>query len=127
MPSPQKLSIIIQSDDYDKVHSALVLASAALAIGKSVTLFFTMSGTRTLTPGWANKGREDKFKKKGLATFETLIDACNKMEASIMVCQMGLLSVDLSGQDLRKDIKIIEGSAVAFISDLEINGAVLYV
>ena len=64
MPSPQKLSIIIQSDDYDKVHSALVLASSALAIGKSVTLFFTMSGTRTLTPGWVNKGREDKFKKK---------------------------------------------------------------
>ena len=49
------------------------------------------------------------------------------MQASIMVCQMGLLSVDLSGQDLRKDIKIIEGSAVTFITDLEINGAVLYV
>ncbi len=127
MPSPQKLSKIIQSDDYDKVPSALVLASSALAIGKSVTLFFTMSGTRTLTPGWVNKGREDKFKKKGLATFETLIDACNKMQASIMVCQMGLLSVDLSGQDLRKDIKIIEGSAVTFISDLEINGALLCV
>jgi len=125
--SPQKFSFIIQSDDYDKVHSALVLASAALAIGKSVTLFFTMSGTRTLTHGWVKKGQEEIFKKKGLATFETLLDACNKMDASIMVCPMGLSSVDLTDQDLRKDIKIIEGSAVSFISDLEINGSVLYV
>ena len=127
MSSPQNFSIIILSDDYDKVHCAFVLASAALAIGKTVTFFLTMSGTRILTPGWANKEREEIFKKKGLATFETLLDACNKMDASIMVCQMGLLSVDLTHQDLRKDIKIIEGSAVTFISDIEINGAVLYV
>ncbi|MEE2661523.1 MAG: DsrE/DsrF/DrsH-like family protein [Pseudomonadota bacterium] len=125
MSSPQKFYFIIQSDNYDKVHSALVIASAALAIGRSVTLFFTMSGTRILTPGWVNKGQEEIFKKKGLATFETLLDACNKMDASIMVCQMGLLSVDLTHQDLRKDIKIIEGSAVTFLSDLEINGALL--
>ena len=52
MASPDKLSLIIQSGEYDRVHYALVMASAALAVGKPVTLFFTMAATRcSILPG----------------------------------------------------------------------------
>ena len=58
MTSPDKLSLIIQSGAYDRVHYALVMGSAALAPGKPVPLFFTMAGTRALTPGWAEADNE---------------------------------------------------------------------
>ena len=38
---PDKLSVLVLSGAYERVHYALVLASAAGAIGKPTTLFFT--------------------------------------------------------------------------------------
>lgn len=127
MASPDKLSLVIQSGDYDRVHYALVMASAALATGKPVTLFFTMAGTRALTDGWADDVREKAFASDGLATFEELLDACRELKATFMVCELGLRAENLSAGDLRADIVITEGSAVSFLSDASRHGAMLYV
>jgi len=127
MASPDKLSLIIQSGDYDRVHYALVMASAALAVGKPVTLFFTMAATRALTAGWADNSRETAFVADGLATFEELLAACSELDATFMVCELGLRAEKLGRGDLRDDIQITEGSAVSFLSDASENGAMLYV
>ena len=127
MASPDKLSLIIQSGDYDRVHYALVMASAALAVGKPVTLFFTMAATRALTAGWADNSRETAFAADGLATFEELLAACSELDATFMVCELGLRTEKLGRGDLRDDIQITEGSAVSFLSDASENGAMLYV
>ena len=127
MASPDKLSLIIQSGDYDRVHYALVMASAALAVGKPVTLFFTMAATRALTAGWADNSRETAFAADGLATFEELLAACSELDATFMVCELGLRAEKLGRGDLRDDIQITEGSAVSFLSDASENGAILYV
>jgi len=127
MPSPDKLSLIVQSGEFDRVHYALVLASAALATGKPVTLFFTMDGTRALTAGWADTAREAQFEAAGLATFAELLDACRELDATFMVCEMGLRAAGLTADDLRPDIEIAEGSAVSFLSDASATGAMLYI
>ena len=127
MPSPDKLSLIVQSDAFDRVHYALVLASAALATGKPVTLFFTMQGTRALTPGWADPAQETALADRGLATFAELLDACRELEAKFMVCEMGMLALDLTPADLRGDIEIADGSAVSFLADASATGAILYI
>jgi peroxiredoxin family protein len=127
MASPDKLSLIIQSGDYDRVHYALVMASAALAVGKPVTLFFTMAATRALTAGWADDTRETAFATDGLATFEELLVACSELDATFMVCELGLRAEKLSRDGLRDDITITEGSAVSFLSDASDKGAMLYV
>ena len=127
MASPDKLSLIIQSGAFDRVHYALVMASAALATGKSVTLFFTMAGTRALTPDWADADKERSFADDGLATFEELLSACRELEATFMVCEMGLRAESLELDDLRGDISITEGSAVSFLADASSDGAMLYV
>ena len=127
MASPDKLSLIIQSGDYDRVHYALVMASAALAVGKPVTLFFTMAATRALTAGWADNSRETAFAADGLATFEELLAACSELDATFMVCELGLRAEKLGRGDLRDDIQITEGSAVSVLSDASENGAMLYV
>ena len=127
MASPDKLSLIIQSGDYDRIHYALVIASAALAVGKPVTLFFTMAATRALTTGWVDSSRETAFAAEGLATFEELLAVCSELDATIMVCELGLRSEKLSRDDLRGDVPISEGSAVSFLSNASDNGAMLYV
>lgn len=127
MAAPDKLSLIIQSGAYDRVHYALVMASAALAVGKPVTLFFTMAATRALTDGWADEAREAAFAADGLATFEDLLTACRELDATFMVCEMGLRAEKLGTDDLRRDIAITEGSAVSFLSDASENGAMLYI
>ena len=127
MASPDKLSLIIQSGAYDRVHYALVMASAALAVGKPVTLFFTMSGTHALTEDWADQARESAYTADGLPTFEDLLNACQELDATFMVCELGLLSEKLDTGDLRADIPITEGSAVSFLSDASDRGAILYI
>ena len=127
MASPDKLSLIFQSGDYDRVHYALVMASAALAIGKPVTLFFTMAATRALTAGWADDTQEAAFAADGLATFEELLAACSELDATFMVCELGLRAEKLNREDLRDDIQITDGSAVSFLSDASDKGAMLYV
>ena len=127
MTSPDKLSLIMQSGEYDRVHCALVMASATLAMGKPVTLFFTMAATRALTAGWADAIREVDFATNGLATFEELLTACRELDATFMVCELGLRAEKLGINDLREDIPITEGSAVSFLSDASSGGAMLYV
>ena len=103
------------------------MGSAALATGKPVTLFFTMAGTRALTPGWADPEKEKIFAADGLATFEEMLTACRDLEATFMVCELGLRAENLTAGDLRGDIVITQGSAVSFLSDASANGAMLYV
>ncbi len=127
MASPDKLSIVLQSGDFGRVHYALVLASAALATGKPVTLLFTMEATRALVPGWADAARERDLAAKGLATCSELLDACRELGATFMVCELGLRAADLTRDDLDPEIAIADGSAVSFLADASATGAMLYV
>ena len=78
------------------------------------------------TPGWATMtagdGRsgaelDDDYRRRGVATFEELIEACSALGARLMVCEMGLRAMGLTREDLRDDLNIAEGGLVTFFSD----------
>ena len=143
--SPDKLSLVVFSGDFDRVHYALVLASGAAAIGKAVTLFFTMEASRALmkpaadgTPcwralpvgssRWADGGTmDDDLKARGLATFEELLTACPELGVKFLVCEMGLKAVGMERADLRADVPIDEGGVVTFVTDASATGAMLFI
>jgi len=143
--SPDKLSIVVFSGDFDKVHYALVLASGAAAIGKAVTLFFTMEACRALqkpdaggVPAWRalpvsdGSGRDggamdDDLKARNLATFEELLLACPEMGVRFLVCEMGLKAIGLDRSSLRDDLPIEDGGVVTFLTDASTDGAMLFV
>lgn len=150
---PDRLSLIVFSGTFAKVHYALVLASAAAAIGTPATLFFTMAAARYLaapqddgTPGWralsaAGNGEgegirpaaetagdaDDVFRERGVATFEELLSACVELGVRFMVCEMGLRAMNLHRSDLRKDIPIEEAGVVTMLGDASATGAVLFI
>ncbi len=124
------LAIIIQSGAFERVHYALVLASAAAAIDRPVTLFFTMEGCKALRPpdrlgAWA--APEKDFAAKGLAGFEELLGACAELGAAITVCEMGLAAVDLTPSDLRRDLPITVTGAVSFLNGAGVHAQMVFV
>ncbi len=141
---PDKLSIIVYDGHYDKVHYALVMAAAAAAIDRPVTLFFTMGACHALKqagkdgePAWRDmplseeKGKggakDDSFAAMGVATFEELLSSCAQLNVRFMVCEMGLRAIGLEGTPLRDDIPLEEGGLVTFLNDASKDGAMIFI
>lgn len=136
---PDRLSIIVFSGAFERVHYALVLAAGALASNRAVTLFFTMAASQALlapdgwtrltteTPGASPQSLEAGFAEKGVATFAELLDATLALGATFMVCEMGLKAMGLEAQPLRADIPIQSGGVVTFLAEASKDGAMLFI
>ena len=140
---PDKLSIVVFSGAFDKVHYALAMAAASLAVNTPATLFFTMGASRALLaedadgPGWrhlhptedgvAPVAANAALLARNLGGFEELLAACVALDATIMVCEMGLRALDLEHQPLRQDVPVTAGGLVSFLADASRHGAMLFV
>lgn len=137
--SPKKLSLVIFSGSFEKVHYALVMASAALATGREVTLFFTMDASRALLApsGWRHLRTEAEgatatsidlsFSTRGIGSFEELLSACASLGAKFMVCEMGLRALGLENDATRDELSIETGGVVTFLNDAKQNGEMLFI
>ena len=136
--SLDKLSVVLFSGDFERVHYALSMVAAAAAVDRPTTLFLTMGAIGALraeradgTPGWTAlpgaAARDAEFAERGVATVEELISACAALGVRIMVCEMGLRAVGLVRGDLRQDVKLEEGGIVTFLNDASAHGAVMFV
>ncbi|MBF0129279.1 MAG: DsrE/DsrF/DrsH-like family protein [Alphaproteobacteria bacterium] len=141
---PDKLSVIVQSGEFNKVHYALAVAGAAIATNIPTTLFFTMGATRALLkagsdgrPGWTRMPIEggggsaadldNEFAARGVATFEDLLSACVALGVSLMVCEMGLRAMGIELSDLRGDVPLSGGGLATFLAGASRQGAMLFV
>ena len=136
---PDKLSIIVYSGEFDKVHYALALASSAVATNQAATLFFTMGACRALVragpdgvPGWhgldAAPAETDRdYARLGVATFDELFSACVELGVRFIVCEMGLRAAGIKPEDLRDDLTIDTAGIVTFLGDASKDGAMLLV
>ncbi len=114
------LSLIVFSGHYERVHYALVLAAAAAAIDRPVTLFFTGEALNALraspatgVPGWhalAGSGElsaaalDARNASLNVATMQDLLTACSQIGVRFLVCEMGLRTAGLTVADLRTDL-----------------------
>lgn len=140
---PDKLSLVLFSGGFDKVHYALAMAAAALAVNTPVTLFFTMGAARALLaadqdgPGWRRLhptedgtpplSAESELIAKGMGGFEELLSACVMLGAQVMVCEMGMRAMGLEFSQLRPDIEVMPGGLVTFLHDASATGSMLFV
>ncbi|MDH5188670.1 MAG: DsrE family protein [Rhodospirillaceae bacterium] len=136
----EKLSLIVHSADVSKIHYALVMAAGAAAMGKPVTLFFTMGASKVLAKadplawhnmpaeGYANGLQMDNsFKQRGVADFETLFQACIELKVCFMVCEMGLIAVEIEKSNLRDDANIEITGVVTFLHDASKDGSIIFI
>ena len=133
--APGKLSLIVFSGDYAKVHYALAAAAAAAAIDRPATLFFTMGAARALcaadgAPGWRalpGAGADAELRARGVAGFAELLDSCAELGVRFMVCEMGLRAAGIAPEALRRDLAIDVAGLVSFYNDADPGGAMLFV
>jgi len=128
MTTSGRLSIIIHDGAFGRVHYALVLASAAAAIGRPVTLFFTMAATAALqADGDWGRGEDAALRGRGVAGFEELLDACAALKVRFLVCEAGLKAMDLNFETLRDDLPLERAGAVTLLNEATADGAMLFV
>lgn len=141
--SPDHLSIVVFSGDFDRIHYALVMAAAAVASNTPVTMFFTMWAGRALekplpdgSPAWTrlkcSDGRtarrlNESFKTNNVAAFEDLLEACVALGVTFMVCEMGLKALGMDPDHLRPDVPVAKGGVVTFLADASKTGGMLFI
>jgi peroxiredoxin family protein len=114
------VSVILRSDDYESVHYGLALAAAALAVNRPAVLFFTMGGIRALQgppPRLRDWERDALNRARGVGDFETLLQACVELGARLIVCEMGLRSLDIDRASLRADVPFTVAGIVTLLEE----------
>jgi predicted peroxiredoxin len=102
------LGIILISGGHERAHYALMLATAAAAIGREVTVFATSAGTRALLaerPLEADP-REAEVVAAGVAPLGALLEAAQELGVALMVCDAGLATEGLRGAALLPGVEV---------------------
>jgi peroxiredoxin family protein len=70
---------------------------------------------------------DEEFREKGIANFESLLQASGELGVRFMVCEMGLRALDITSDDLRDDVPIEVTGAVTFLSTAPSYGPMVVV
>ena len=108
MPS-ETLGILLISGTHERAHYAFVLATAAAAIGRTVTLFATNDGCRALLADWttlADATRDTTLPPLGIATLEDLRSAAIDLDIRLIACESGLRMAGLETEPLAETVEI---------------------
>jgi peroxiredoxin family protein len=134
----ERLSVVLLSGDFARVHYALCLASAAAALERPVTVFVTLGALRAFArgdgperPGWmrlpipeelaapqvTDGGALDaRYRARGVAGFEELLQACRALGIEFMVCETGLQALGLEPGELRADLEPRPGGLATLLA-----------
>lgn len=113
-----KMSIIVHSGDMDKLCSALILATGALAMGMEASLFFTFWGLMRLKKGGLERGglsrmnmlglgrwmMRRRMKRANVASLERLLKDFKELGGKIIACDMTMEIMGIKMEDLREDL-----------------------
>jgi peroxiredoxin family protein len=130
----ERLSILLLSGDFERVHYALCVAGAAAALERPVTLFVTLAALQALRaedakgrPGWMGlavaapevadaSALDTRYRTRGVAGFEELLGTCRALEVEFMACEMGMRALGLEPGDLRADLELQPGGLATVLA-----------
>ena len=88
-----RFGVLLLSGAHDRAHYAFVLATAAAALGRAVTLFASNAGCRALMADWRGldeAGRDDRVVARGVAGLDALREAAAELGIRLIACEAGL-------------------------------------
>ena len=108
VPPGRALGVLLLSGDHERTHYALVIATAAAALGRSATLFATNAGCQLLLRDSPLLGdpRESLLAASGVATVAELIDAALALPVRLIACEAGLRAESLSAESLLPEVEV---------------------
>lgn len=102
------LGVLLVSGGHERAHCALMVATAAAALGRPVTLFATNAGCGLLlepTP-LADDPREALLAARGVATLAELLDAAASLGLRRIACEAGLRAEALERAALAGGVEV---------------------
>ncbi len=113
-----KATIVVESGDFDKLYSALIIANGALAMGMEASMFFTFFGLLRLKKGQLDKGPlsrmhflglgkwmvKRRMKQANAVSLERLLADFVELGGKIMACDMTMEIMGVKKEDLRDDL-----------------------
>jgi len=103
------LGLLLRSGGHEAAHYALVLATAAAAIGRPVILFATNDGCALLRadPGaLLADPRESELAARGVAGIGMLLAAARELGVRMIACDAGLRATGLDAALLAGDVEV---------------------
>jgi peroxiredoxin family protein len=102
------LGILLISGGHERAHYALMLATAAAALGRPVTLFATNAGCRLLLadPPLLHDPREALLAGRGVASLATLLEAAGALDIRRIACEAGLRAEGLDAAALAQGVEV---------------------
>ncbi len=113
----ERLGILLVSGTHERAHTAFVLAAAAAALGREVTLFATNGGCRALLADWSGlegAARDGTIVARGVAGLDTLRAAARELGTRLIACEAGMLAEALTAEALWEGVEI--AGAVTFLT-----------
>ncbi len=136
-----KATIIVQSGDFDKLYSALIVANGALAMGMEASMFFTFWGLQRLKKGQLESGPLSKMhflglgkwmvkrrmKKANIVSLQRLLEDFVELGGKLMACDMTMEIMGIRKEELREDL-ISEYCAVgSYIQEARESAITLFI
>ncbi|MFC0387089.1 DsrE family protein [Muricoccus vinaceus] len=102
------LGILLRGAGHEPAHYALVLATAAAAIGRPVTLFATNAGLALFQRGapLLSDPREALLAARGVAGISTLLEAAAELGLRRIACDAGLRAEGVAASDLAAGVEV---------------------
>ena len=103
------LGVLLISGGHERAHYAFVLAAAAAAVGRAVTVFATNEGCRALAADWpamADAARDGAVRAAGVAGLEELRDAAAELGVRLMACDAGLRMAGMDPMALMPGVEV---------------------
>jgi len=102
------LGVLLISAGHERAHYALMVATAAAAIGREVTLFATNAGCRALLAGTPLRDdpREALLATSGVATLAELLQAAEALGLRRIACESGLRAEGLHAAPLASGVEV---------------------
>lgn len=127
----KKMSLILHSNDYDKMMSALILGNGALAMGHEVSIFFTFWGLMLLRKNKLSSGPlskmhlwglgkrmiKGKMKKQHVATPEQLMKDFKELGGRVIACDMTMDIMGMKKDDLDNELIDDYGGVGTYINE----------
>ena len=103
------LGILLISGGHERAHYAFLLAAAAAAMGRKVTVFATNTGCRALAADWSkleDAARDDRVREKGVAGLDELREAAVELDVVLLACEAGLRMVAMAPAELLPGVDV---------------------
>ncbi|WP_223880622.1 DsrE family protein [Roseococcus microcysteis] len=107
-PIQTSLGVLLISGGHERAHYALMVATAAAAIGRKVTLFATNAGCSALLADnpLLLDAREARLAAAGIATLAELLEAAEALSLRRIACEAGLRAEGLHEAPLAPGVEV---------------------